>query len=144
MSKRRISFSIADEELEEALTGLLKDRIEDICMDSVKAIVSEVLTDSLKERMGEKAERAVNSQMTDYYLRDMAKGVVRDKVSGLITDWSGDINNKVRRMVDDAVKEQLERGRMKAFVQKAVENEIQNYTARIFADFKNAKNEQDA
>ena len=144
MSKRRISFSIADEELEEALTGLLKDRIEDICMDSVKVIVSEVLTDSLKERMGEKAERAVNSQMTDYYLRDMAKGVVRDKVSGLITDWSGDINNKVRRMVDDAVKEQLERGRMKAFVQKAVENEIQNYTARIFADFKNAKNEQDA
>ena len=144
MSKRRISFSIADEELEEALTDLLKDRIEDICMDSVKAIVSEVLTDSLKERMGEKAERAVNSQMTDYYLRDMAKGVVRDKVSGLITDWSGDINNKVRRMVDDAVKEQLERGRMKAFVQKAVENEIQNYTARIFADFKNAKNEQDA
>ena len=47
-------------------------------------------------------------------------------------------------MINDAVKEQLERGRMKAVVQKAVENEIQNYTARIFADFKNAKNEQDA
>ena len=130
MSKTRVSFSISDKELEETLETLMKDRIRETCIDSVKNIISQRLKDEIRV----KAIR-VTDQMPDYTLNNIYKEEVKKQVSSRISDVWGDINKDIRKAIDESVQEALSKGRFETFIHDAVEKEIQAYVSRVFKQF---------
>ena len=132
MAKTRLSISVSDEELNKALTEILTIRARDFCLDMLKDEVMEVL----KERyVTDAIEKKVYGSIDSYDLKSMYKDAVRDQVRKYLNDGWGDISKDVRKMIEEEVKEALDRGRLTVFIRSAIEDTMHNYVERVFNDF---------
>jgi len=139
MSKRNISFTIEDKELENALTNLMKDRIRETCLDNVEVVVSK----KLENQITSKAQKIVKDNSESWELKSLCKQIVKEEIKNEIRSSWGDISKDIQKQIDASVKEALEEGRLQIFIDNAVQAEVQKYVSRIFNDLTSNKTKEE-
>ena len=126
-----VELNIEDKVFDKAVKEYIGEKGIDYC----KKIIEATLQDEVVSHLKTLAVNRVNALVNDYSIISAYREEVKEQTKKLVCDWSGDIKEDIRKMVDEAVKQQLESGRVKSFVFRAVKDEIHQYVETVFRDF---------
>lgn len=126
-----VNVNIKDEDFE----VLVKDFIGKQATDYCKKVVEETFTDEVVSNIKTLAIRRVSNRVEDYEIKVMFRKAVEEQVKEIVRNIAGDINEDIRKMIDESVKQNLSSGRVEAFVFRAVKDEIHQYVEKAFKDF---------